>query len=68
MNIKNAEELNNSINSLELDASSYEQLTLKNKKYIESRKGATEILMNYLRLNHVVRVMENVFIFSILDF
>lgn len=68
MNIKNAEELNNSINSLELDASSYEQLTLKNKKYIESRKGATEILMNYLRLNHVVRMMENVFIFSILDF
>lgn len=30
----------------------YEELCRKNRKYIEDRKGATEILMNYLRLNY----------------
>jgi len=38
--------------SLDADESHYQMLCSKNRKYIEDRKGATDILMNYLAMNY----------------
>lgn len=52
MSVRNAGEFIAHFNKLESDPAYYNQMMASNRKYIESRKGATEILMNYLRLNY----------------
>ncbi|MBL7924260.1 MAG: 3-deoxy-D-manno-octulosonic acid transferase [Bacteroidia bacterium] len=51
--VKNAAALLQAFDRLENDPEQYRLLCQKNQKYIEDRKGATEILMNYLRINFV---------------
>lgn len=53
ISIKSVDEFIAEIIKLDADAEHYNSLSGKNKKYISDRKGATEILMNYLRLNYI---------------
>lgn len=53
--IKKGKEISAAIHSFEMDEAKYQLLCSKNRKYIEDRKGATAILMNYLALNYTQR-------------
>jgi 3-deoxy-D-manno-octulosonic-acid transferase len=50
--VKRPAELIDEISRLEANGDEYTKLATKSRKYIEDRKGATAILMNYLRLNY----------------
>ena len=50
--VKSGNKLTDKFGELMHEDLMYEELCRKNRKYIEDRKGATEILMNYLRLNY----------------
>ena len=50
--IKHGKNLSSVFDGMENDDSNYQVLSAKNRKYIEDRKGATAILMNYLSMNY----------------
>lgn len=50
--VKNSQELIHVFNELQMADELYKTLASKSRKYIEDRKGATEILMNFLRMNY----------------
>lgn len=50
--VKNSQELIRVFNELQMADELYKSLASKSRKYIEDRKGATEILMNFLRMNY----------------
>jgi 3-deoxy-D-manno-octulosonic-acid transferase len=50
--VKNSQEMINVFNELQMADELYKSLATKSRKYIEDRKGATEILMNFLRMNY----------------
>lgn len=50
--VKKSSDLKAEFSKLEANADEYTKLSLKSQKYIEDRKGATEILMNFLRMNY----------------
>ena len=50
--VKNSQELLHVFNELQMADELYKSLASKSRKYIEDRKGATEILMNFLRMNY----------------
>ncbi|MBP7167100.1 MAG: 3-deoxy-D-manno-octulosonic acid transferase [Bacteroidia bacterium] len=50
--VKNSQELTHVFNELQMADELYKSLASKSRKYIEDRKGATEILMNFLRMNY----------------
>lgn len=50
--VKNSQELIHVFNELQMADELYKSLASKSRKYIEDRKGATEILMNFLRMNY----------------
>lgn len=50
--IRNEKDLDQMINMLTGQPVLYEQVETINKKYIAEKKGATEVIMNYLRINH----------------
>lgn len=50
--VKNSQELKHVFNELQMADELYKTLASKSRKYIEDRKGATEILMNFLRMNY----------------
>ncbi len=50
--VKNSAELIRCFDSLENDESFYKKVSETNKRYVEGRKGATEVIMNYLRMNY----------------
>ncbi len=54
MSIRNMADMYAHIRKLESDDQNYILISARNKKYIEDRKGATQILMNFLRLNYPV--------------
>lgn len=51
--IKNGKNLSSAFETMEKEESNYQVLSAKNRKYIEDRKGATAILMNYLSMNYI---------------
>ena len=53
--IKHGNNLSSAFDLLERGESNYQVLSSKNRKYIEDRKGATAILMNYLSMNYIDR-------------
>lgn len=53
--IKNGKNLSSAFELLDNAESDYQVLSAKNRKYIEDRKGATAILMNYLSMNYIGR-------------
>lgn len=50
--VKKSAELISEIARLQANGDDYGKLSAKSRKYIEDRKGATKILMNYLKLNY----------------
>lgn len=50
--IKKSSDLKAEFARLEANVDEYTKLSSKSHKYIEDRKGATEILMNFLRMNY----------------
>ena len=53
--IKQGKSLSAAFELMEKNESNYQVLSTKNRKYIEDRKGATAILMNYLSMNYIDR-------------
>lgn len=50
--VKRPADLKSELARLEANGDEYAKLAAKSHKYIEDRKGATEILMNFLRMNY----------------
>jgi 3-deoxy-D-manno-octulosonic-acid transferase len=51
--IKNGKTFVSAFEMMESNEVNYQTLSAKNRKYIEDRKGATAILMNYLAMNYI---------------
>lgn len=50
--VKRTSDLKSEFSRLESNVDEYTKIAAKSHKYIEDRKGATEILMNFLRMNY----------------
>jgi len=50
--IKQTSDLQHAITRIENDPDEYNKIAAANKKYVQSRKGSTDVVMGYLELNN----------------